>query len=936
MKMASRKCVLAAGASVAALLSLGTSAYAQVMATQARVGQLATVAGLAAAADLPAATTAAPDSTAVGEIQVTASRVERKGFVAPTPTTILTSSDLQVGGITNLGQELEYLPSYNSTNSQVGSRGTTGAGINAANLRDLGTANTLVLIDGSRPVPTNSANLLFDLNMVPLFLVDHVEVVTGGASAQWGSDAVAGVINIVMKKSLSGFHADIQGGSDFEGLGTREIKGSVAYGSSFDGGRGQFMIGGAYDQVRGVYPATLSPIANSGLIPNPAYVAGNGQPQTLFVTGLLNNNASSGGLITSGPLKGTNFGPGGSISQFQYGQYGLLATSGALMVGGDPTAAIFPGSSAPLMTPLTRENIYSRASFDLTSRTQATVDFLFGRDLSDGAFWTQENAGNITISNTNAYLPTQILQQMAANNIKSFTLGRQNFDFGPITNNEDNTTVQFKLGLNGSFGQTWTWDSFYSYGQTQRDAKTGHQEIIANFANAVNAIKSPTTGQPICAIALSNPSTSCVPIDLFGQGAPSAAALAYVLGDSVQSTLLFQHEFALNLRGEPFSLWAGPVSIATGFEFREEGVNTHEDAITAASGFVYNNAALSDGKYTVAEGYIETVVPLAKDLPLMKNLDFNGAFRVSGYSTSGILDSWKLGLTDKVTSDLIFRGAISQDVQAPNLQYLYTTSGESIGTVINPKNNTSYFVTEFSGGNTKLGAETSKTYTLGFTYQPHFFSGFQFLADYYNIDVTGAIGLVAAQTLVTQCYGQNIAAACAAITMVNGAPSVLNTAYINYSSFNASGIDMETDYAFDLKKWGVPGQFTTKWLTTYVNTLKQVSGTTTTWIANTGTVPRWRSQWIADYVRGPLDFSARLRFNSGALYSTVQTVNATIPAEVYVDLGIKWKLPTKQNIVFYVNVDNVTNNVSAIAATANSSINDYIGRTYNSGLKLAF
>jgi len=588
------------------------------------------------------------------------------------------------------------------------------------------------------------------------------------------------------------------------------------------------------------------------------------------------------------------------------------------------------------VTPLTRENIYSRASFDITSHTQATFDLLLGRTQSDGQFWTQENAANITILNTNAYLPSQIVQQMAANHITSFTLGRQDFDFGPITNDEKNTTVQFKLGLNGSFGQTWTWDTFYSYGQTQRNAETGHQEIIANFSNAVNAIKSPTTGQPICAIALTNPSTSCVPVDLFGQGSPSAAALNYFEGNSVSDSKLFQHEFAMNLRGEPFSLWAGPVSIATGFEFREEGINATEDPITAANGFVYDNATLSDGKYTVAEGYLETVVPLLKDLPLTKKLDFNGAIRVSDYSTSGVLDSWKLGLTDQVNSDLIFRGTISRDVQAPNLQFLYTTSAEGISTVVNPKNNTSYFVTSFTGGNTSLQAELATTYTGGFTYQPHFLSGFSFLADYYKIDISGAIASLSAQTLVTQCYGQNIAAACAEITTVNGAPSVIHATYINFASYNAAGIDMEADYNFDLKKWGIPGKFTTKWLTTYVNMLKQVSGTTTTFIANTGTVPRWRSVLNADYALGALDFTARLRFNSGALISTVQTVNTTIPAEAYLDLGIKWKLPTKENIVFYINVDNVANNVNVIAATYNSSINDYIGRTYNSGLKLAF
>jgi outer membrane receptor protein involved in Fe transport len=926
MNSATRKRFLVAGAGVAALISIGTSAQAQVIATQALAS--AQVAPAATAGAPLAAPTVAPDDATTNEVQVTASRIDRKGFVAPTPTTVLTASDLQFGGETNLGQALADLPSNNPAAGQAGSRGTTNAGQNYANLRDLGVQRTLILIDGARPIATSTATDVFDLNMIPFALVDHVEVVTGGASAQWGSDAVAGVINIVMKKSLSGVLADVQYGGDFEGLGSQEMKANLAYGTGFSDGRGQFMIGGSYDQVHGVYPASLSPSGHSGLIPNPNYTATNGQPQGLFVTGLLNNNASTGGLITSGPLKGTNFGPNGTTSAFQYGQYGLLATSGALMVGGDPTARYFPGTSEALITPLTRENVYSRASYDLTNRMQLTVDFMFGHEQSDGAFWDQENAGNITISNTNPFLPAAIKTAMAADKITSFTLGRQNIDFGPISE-------LLKIGMNGSFGQTWTWDAFYSLGQNQRKEDNGNQEITANFNNAVNAVTSPTTGLPICKIALTNPTTNCVPVNLFGQGSPSAAAKAYFEGDSISSTWFYQHEVAANLRGQPFSLWAGPVSIATGFEFRDEGVTGHEDPITQASGFVYNDATLSDGSYTVAEAYLETVVPLIRDLPLMKKLDFNGAVRVSDYSTSGLLDSWKIGLTDKVTDDFLLRGTVSHDVEAPNLNELYTQVGEGIGTIVNPLNNTSVAYTLFNGGNKNLQAELATTYTGGVTYQPHWIPGLLLSADYYNINITGAIGTVAAQTIVNQCYLQKIGAACAQITTVNGEPSIIYGTYINYSSYADSGVDLESDYAFSLRHWGVPGEFKTKWLTTYVNTLKELTGTTVTRFLG-GAVPRWRSLFTAVYTCGPLDVDARVRYNGGGAYSLTETVNTNVHAETYLDLGVKWKLPTRQKMVVYADVNNVFNHVNAEASTNNSAINDYIGRTYDVGLKMAF
>ena len=166
-------------------------------------------------------------------------------------------------------------------------------------------------------------------------------------------------------------------------------------------------------------------------------------------------------------------------------------------------------------------------------------------------------------------------------------------DFGPVFNDVINTTVQFWLRAKGDLGHGWTWDSFYSYGQTKRKDTFGNQLITANFNNSVDAVKSPTSGQPVCAIAMTDPSTNCVPVDLFGPGAPSVAALNYFEGNSVPRTLLTQHEAAANLRGEPFSIWAGPVSIATGLEFRYEGGLGAGGSCYGSSGFQSDKHRLS-------------------------------------------------------------------------------------------------------------------------------------------------------------------------------------------------------------------------------------------------------------------------------------------------------------------------------------------------------
>ena len=876
-------------------------------------------------------------------VQITATRVQRAGFVAPTPTMVLSAQVLQIGGPTDIGQSLTYMPSYSPTTSASTTAENVDTDQNTANLRGLGAPETLVMIDGARPVTTapSGSAFGFDLNLIPAFLVKRVEVVTGGGSADWGSDAVAGVVNIEMNNSFQGFKADAQYGSDTQGYGSSNYTANAAYGTTFDSGRGHVMFGVGYYQQSRVCCLYRSPAGRDGLIPNPDYTPTNGQPQELFVQNLLNNDASIGGVITSGPLKGTNFGPGGTISQFQYGQYGLDPTSGGEMVGGDPSARLYPSSSDSLISPDERENFYGSASYDLTDDTTLSLDLLAGHEESNGAFYDAAQLGTIKISNANAYLPTAIANEMTADNITSFNLGRDDADFGPVFNDVANTTVQFWLRATGDLGNGWTWDSFYSYGQNKRRDAFGNQPITANFANSVNAVISPTTGQPVCAIALTNPSTNCVPVDLFGPGAPSAAALSYFEGDSVPRTLLTQDEAAANLHGEPFSIWAGPVSIATGAEFRYEGVTATVDPITEALGFSQINVAhLEPGSYTVGEGYLETVAPLARGLPGLEKLDFDGAVRVSDYSTSGVIPSWKLGLTDNVTQEFLVRGTYSADIRAPDLFELYDAISTSHGNVINPITNVeSTDVVELSGGNAKLLPENARTWTVGTTYQPSWLNNLGLSVDWYSIKIDNTIGILGAQEIADQCYQGQIAAACAEITTANGAISVIRATEINFSSEAASGIDMEADYASALTALSLPGHLAIQWLANYVDTLYETSGTTNVPMAGLAGTPRWRSTLSAIYTLNPITVTGRVRYYSGGAFTFTQTVNTEVPPQTYFDLGLQWKLPA-DGIALYGNLDNAFNNVDAKAASyaagTGDGLYDTVGRVFNVGIKLEF
>ena len=533
---------------------------------------------------------------------------------------------------------------------------------------------------------------------------------------------------------------------------------------------------------------------------------------------------------------------------------------------------------------------------------------------------------------------------MAADNITSFNLGRDDVDFGPVTNDVAGTTTQFWLRAKGDLGGGWSWDSFYSYGRTQRKDNFGNEPITANFANSVNAVKSPTTGQPVCAIALTDASTNCVPVDLFGPGAPSTAAMNYFEGNSVPTTLLTQHEAAANLRGEPFSIWAGPVSIATGLEFRYEGVTAHTDPISQALGFSELNVAyLTPGSYNVREGYLETVAPLARGLPVLEKLDFNGAVRVSDYSTSGVIPSWKLGLTDNVTHDFLLRATLSHDIRAPDLFELYDAISTGYANVINPITNVaSSDVNELTGGNPKLLPEKARTWTAGATYQPSWLPGLSLEADWYSIVVRDTIGSLNAQSIVDECYQENLAAACSQITTLNGTITVIHAGEINFSSEQASGIDMEADYASGLAALHLPGHIAVQWLANYVDSLQTQAGTTIVPEAGLAGFPRWRSSLSTMYIYGPITITARARYYSGGAFTLTQTDNTDVPPQTYFDLGLQWKLPGVNGMTLYGNVDDAFNNVDVRAASygnaeeteAGGGLYDTIGRTFNIGFRV--
>ena len=458
---------------------------------------------------------------------------------------------------------------------------------------------TLILLDGQR-VAASTLSGLVDINTIPQALVKRVDIVTGGASAGYGSDAVAGVVNFILDKDFTGLKGQVQGGVTTYG-DDRNYNLSLTAGTRFADGRGHLLLSGEIAHNDGIAGIGERDWYNYGkLFINPAYNAttNNTVPQLLALPNAGFATATPGGIITSGPLRGTYFGPGGTPTQFNYGPI----VSGNIMQGGDYRYADF-GTSGDLDPRTSRQSIFGRLSYDVSDHVQLFAQGSYSRATTQEIALKQFNLGNITIQPDNAFIPASIAPRVTG----TFTLGTFNEDIGGQIATTRRSSVRAIVGAQGDFdaiGTNWNWDvsAQRSVNRIYTDFRT---TVTSRYNAAIDSVR--VNGVIQCRTLATNP--GCVPYNVFGTGVNSQAALGYVLGTSWGRTTLTQNVFAANLRGEPFSTWAGPVSIATGVEHRREGVTGSNDPLTTATARPYfaGNFFASTGHYNVTEGYLEAV-----------------------------------------------------------------------------------------------------------------------------------------------------------------------------------------------------------------------------------------------------------------------------------------------------------------------------------------
>jgi iron complex outermembrane receptor protein len=771
----------------------------------------ASTVALSTATFAQASAPAAPaDDSTVGEIIVTGSRVIKNGDASPSPVTVVATEDVLRMQPGTLADALQILPVFAGSRgsgvnpTSTGSVGAGNASANQLNLRNIGPNRTLVLIDGLR-VPPTLLNGVVDVDVIPQMLVQRVDTVTGGVSAVYGSDAVSGVVNYVIDKKFNGLKALAQTGVSSEGDG-KKVDVGFAVGKRL-GDRGHFEGSYEYRNEKGIaYRSdrdwmTLWGVAGAGTTANPYQLYSNVH-QSAY---------SFGGLINSGVLNGQTFNTGGTLRPFVHG---ATTGSAALEIGGD--GAYYDSS---LLASLKGNQVFGRFDYDLTDSVhgyaQASANIKTNANYSDYL-----TLNRVTINSQNAFLNPTYRAQLAAANQATFTLSELVASAPRLEARSKSDQRIYTGGLDGDLG-AYKWSLDYTHGTTELRTTLVTNINNQRLAAALDAV-SDATGKIVCNITLTNPSSGCVPLNVFGSGAASAEAINYVMQPTHYIASTTMDALSGHIDGSPFSTWAGPVGVALSGEWRKLSFESRSDAsptdLVNCTGIRYNctaggalwtqtYAASPEVSQTVKEAALEFDAPLVKDAALMQSLSLNGAARFTRYDTSGDYWTWKIGFDWRVNDALRFRGTKSRDIRAPTLYELFAPVNSVPVNPVDLLTNTSPRVPSTDLSNPDLTAEIGKTTTAGLIWNP--LPRLSIALDGYHITVTDAVAQIAGSTAAYQqaCYASGgTSPFCALQVRPNGytdksaanAVTRWYTKYQNIAEIETWGADLEVNYSATL------------------------------------------------------------------------------------------------------------------------------------------
>jgi iron complex outermembrane recepter protein len=770
--------------------------------------------------------TGAQSPTESDAIVVTGSRVIKNGNNNPSPTTIASSEELLKVQPGQLNEAVKLLPvfagSRGSSNNVSFAGGTTGGNgvANVLNLRNLGVRRTLTLLDGQR-IPPTMFNGNVDVDLIPQMLVQRVDIVTGGVSAVYGSDAVSGVVNYVINKKFNGLALQANYGISSRGDGAKKNLG-IAFGTEFADGRAHIEGSYEYRKEDGVpYRSSRSWLRQPG-------ITGQGTADNPFV--LIENvrqaDYAFGGLINNGVLAGQVFKSDGVLSTFVHGE-----TTGvsALEIGGD--GAYYDGS---LFASMRSHQFFGRFDYELSDSVEFYAEVLGNLKRNDG-FADYVRLNNVILRSTNAFLAPQYQQALATAGQSTFRMRSFLSNAPRIHPSAEANQLVYKAGLTGKAG-AYDWGLEFVYGKTKLHTVLGDNVDRRKLAASLDAVFN-SAGQVVCRITVTNPGLAddCVPLNIFGPTAGSAEAYDYFLNDTDWNGVTEMPAVMAHVSGAPFSLPAGPVNMALSGEWRR----TSFSATTASSAFTpydctgiqfncTNQSRLYDLTLSEFPKTGESVweVAFEFDAPIFQTggmgLNINGAARYTSYQQSGEYVTWKVGADLRLTDTLRLRATRSRDIRAPNVFDLFAPRNPSIVTGTDLLTGLAYSLqTNGGGGNPNLKAEIGNTFTAGIVWKP--MSNLSVALDYFHVTISDALSDISGRDTAAQneCYASggsspycalqerangSVADAIAAFN-ANPASVIGNPAYaatnwrsetLNVAQEETYGFDLEVNYATDL------------------------------------------------------------------------------------------------------------------------------------------
>jgi len=873
------------------------------------------------------------------KIIVTGSRIARAGIETASPVVSIDAEELSISGSMNVADVLATLPQFgpgieSSDNSYNGAN----AGIATSDLRNLGSHRTLVLINGHRPtqMADSSGQLVTDVRNIPATLIENIEILTGGASAVYGSDAVAGVVNIILKKDFEGLDFNVQVSSTEQEDGETQSF-SISYGMNFDNDKGNVVFSADFfNQEELTHASRPGSNGQTSYVPNPEDpdAEDNGIPNQI----VLHNVGWADYNITSDR---PTFMSGNSYNYFQFNRNsdgslsdGFLAVKDAELheyykQSHDDNPNLY-SSVGPqqAIQPYERINLNIHGNYELANDVYLTADLSYSKVSTEHTIdpefifsWD----GWVDVTDAPFTVPQQVVAAAEADDTNWIAIPYTFNDFGNRITDADREYISASFGLEGEFDNGWVWDTYVSAGGTTVDI-TNHNRVNSDRFSAYKLIGDCETDNTCAEFNPFMPLTDDV--------------ISYLkLEPFTNTTDTFQYTVSGNIAGELYTLPAGDLLLSAGFEVRQEGLEVTPSQISIDGTNHGSTVAATDVERDIKEVYVELVAPILKDATLAKSLDVEAAYRLADYTYAGENSSWKFGTNWAIDDNVRLRTIYSKTVRAPQLTELFRPEEVRFTRYIDPCDSEEVKLASDPGlraancaalglpadfasemritggsdvtiqGNKDLNVETAYTLTAGFVVTPVAIENLSISIDYFDIDLEKGIAKFGAEENAKKCVDSDSIdnVFCAEVTRkADGNISNINDTYVNANKMRRRGVDIQSYYQYDFDDFGKVdlNLYATRLLESSFTESDLAGAETEEW-AGVDEDPKWRSSLALTYHLDDLSVAWQTNYSESVLYDREVTAEDyevyRIPSSTLHNLRVTYRFNAGTDVYFGIN-----------------------------------